>query len=111
MLKQRPTKPCRNRFRLDSIPRPTMVRSSPSSLRNGIALSVLVLSLSACSQPRKPDPPPQVIQCLPPTVSPDLLIPPPVVGINDLLSRLGLSALQLTSVGTPSSDSQPSKPK
>lgn len=87
-----------------------MVRSSLSSLRNGIALSLAVLSLSACSQPRKPDPP-QVIPCPPPLIDPELLIPPRTQGIDRLLSILGLPPMPLQTAGMPSSDSAPSKAK
>lgn len=83
-----------------------MKPSSLSSPRSAIALLWIATLLVGCSQPLKPNP--VVIQCPPPLVDSQLLIPPEHRAIDHLLETLQLPPLNLVNA---SSNSQPSKPK
>lgn len=100
MLKQRLPRPCRPRFNADLIPRRTMERSSSNFRLSAILLLAIGTLLDGCSQPRKPDPPPQVIPCPPPLISPELLQLPPHQAIDRLLQRLGMPPLRLDSASS-----------
>lgn len=52
-----------------------MAKSSHSSWRSAIPLLWIGISLSACSQPQRPEPPPQIVQCPKPLVDKPLLQP------------------------------------
>jgi len=79
-----------------------MLKSSLSSWQSAITLLLIGTSLAGCSQPLKPSPPPVVIQCQPPAISQELLIPPQHQAIDRLLKTLGMEPV---SVVMPSKDS------
>ena len=70
-------------------------------------LSLTAIVLAACSQPLKPSPPPEVVQCPPPLVDSGLMTPPEHQAIDRLLATLNLPPV---SVVPPSDASPPSKP-
>ncbi len=78
-----------------------MHRLSRNSRLRLIMLLPIAISLAACSPPRRPDPPPVVIQGQKPKVDAPLMQPPKVGAINQLLNSLGLP---LVSAGTPSTN-------
>jgi len=72
-------------------------------------LTVTLISLAGCSlQPVKPQAGPIVIQCQPPKVDRNLMVPPKHQAIDQLLTFLGLPPLQLPSAAKPSSSTPPS---
>lgn len=86
-----------------------MRRSSLSSPIRPLLLAAMLSSLAACSlqPPRPPPPAPVVIKTAPPTISPQLLVPPEHQAIDRLLKTLGLPPVN---VAMPSSASPPSNP-
>ena len=84
-----------------------MLKSSLSSWQSAITLLLIGTSLAGCSQPLKPSPPSQVIQCPPPLLDQQFLIPPQHQAIDRLLKTLGMPPVNVV---TPSSVLPDSKP-
>ena len=76
------------------------------SLKNVMLPLAMLCSLAGCS-PQRPDPPPVVVPCPPPRISPELLVPPEHQAMDRLLKSLGMEPVN---VGATPNASPPSKP-
>jgi len=85
-----------------------MARSYPSFRTSATLLSLIAILLVGCSQPRKPEPPPQVVQCPPPLVDAGLMIPPDHQAIDRLLKTLGMPPVSVVALSSDSPHSKPS---
>jgi len=85
-----------------------MGKSSHSFRMSATLLSLTGILLVGCSQPRKPDPPPQVVQCPPPLVDVGLMTPPDHQAIDRLLKTLGMPPVSVVALSSDSPHSKPS---